>query len=549
MHKFQIILTLLFVTVFADFSFAQPEQKLTAAEYLADQDYNHALEEFLKLYKTKKDDPDINFNIGLCYLNINDDKAKALPYFEFVYNKGTKKDKAELLFYLARAHTFAYQFDEAIKFFGEYRKTVNAKRFPEIDRYIENCETAKTLMKNPVNVTFENLGKEINSKFPDYYPFVTEDQSTLYYTTRREGRSQKLKSWQGYFTSDVYFSKVQAGQWTKPKSIGPMINTAEDEQCVYVSPSGKKMIVYVDNEMATGDLFMTEMKGKSKTFPRPTPFDIPINTAELELEGCITDDGSMLIISSDRLEGLGGTDLYMFRQLPTGKWSEGISLGANINTIYNESFPVFDEKTSTLYFASEGHATMGGSDIFKSRYDEETQTFGPATNMGYPINTPEENLEFTLAGNKRDGYISAVRKEGFGDLDIYKVTFNDVEAQVSVIRGIVSTSDTLKKEISAVISLLDAKTNEKLDSKDVIPQSGKYIFSAVPGKYIITVESPGYEEYKEALNVYDKSDFIFEIEKNIRLRKPGEIPATPVKAPVKGGPAKPAPGAPVKKKS
>lgn len=529
MFRLQYIFTLIFVVVLSFFSSAQPEEKLSAAEYLADQDYNHALEEYLKLYKAKKDDPDINFSIGLCYLNINDDKSKALPYFEFVYQKGSAKDKNELLFYLARTYTFAYKFDEAIKYFTEYRKTVNAKRYPEIDHYIENCESAKILMKNPVNVTFENLGKEINSKFPDYYPFVTEDQSTLYFTTRREGRSQKLRSWQGYFTSDVYFSKVQAGQWTKPKTIGAIINTVEDEQCVYVSPNGRKMILYLDNELATGDLYITEMNAKAKNFPKPVPLESPINTTDLELEGCMTEDGSMMIVSSDRLEGLGGTDLYVFKKLPTGKWSEGISLGSNINTIYNESFPVYDEKNLTLYFASEGHSNIGGSDIFKSKFDEETQTFGPAINMGYPINTPEENLEFTLAGNKRDGYISAVRKEGFGDLDIYKVTFNDVEAQVSIIKGIVSNGDTLKKEIDAIITLTDAKTNEKIDSKNVIPQSGKYIFSAVPGKYIITVESPGYGEHKETINVYDKSDFVFEIEKNIRIYKPGEGPATPVK--------------------
>lgn len=522
---------------------AQPEEKLSAKEYLAQEDYNHAIEEFLKQYKTQKDDPELNFNIGLCYLNVNDDKSKALPYLEYVYKKGVNKDD-ELLFYLARGYTYAYQFDEAIKFFNEYRKKINSKRYPEIDRYIENCETAKTLMKNPVNVTFENLGKEINSKFPDYYPFVTEDQSTLYYTTRREGKSQKLRSWQGYFTSDIYFSKVVAGQWTKPKSIGPMINTAEDEQCVYVSPNGRKMIIYMDNETATGDLFMTEMPAKSKTFPRPVPFDAPVNSTELELEGCITEDGSMLIISSDRLEGLGAADLYMFKKLPTGKWGDAINLGQNINTVYNESFPVYDEKTATLYFASEGHANMGGSDIFKSKFNEETQTFGPAINMGYPINTPEENLEFTLAGNRRDGYISAVRKEGFGDLDIYRVIFNDVEAQISVIKGIVSTTDTVKKDIDAVISLLNAKTNEQIDSKSVIPQSGKYIFSASPGKYILKVESPGYEEYRETINVYDKSDFVFEIEKNIKLQQPGT--ASPVKEPVKGNTAKPT-NAPVKK--
>jgi len=527
MHKLYLTILLLIINGICNYSNAQPAPKLSAKEYMAEQDYNRALEEYLKLYKAKKDDADINYNIGFCYLFINDDKAKAIPYFEFVYKNGGYKD--ELLLYMGMSYMHGYQFDEAIKFFTEYKGKINAKKYEEIDHYIQNCESAKILVKKPVNVTFENLGKEINSKYPDYYPFVTQDQSTLYFTTRREGKSQKLRSWQGYYTSDIYFSKVVAGQWTKPKSIGPMINTPLDEQCVFVTPDGKKMIIYMDNETASGDLFMTEIKGKNKSFPRPVGFTEPINTLELELEGCITEDGQMLIISSERIAGMGESDLYMFKKLPAGEWGNPVNLGPNINTKYKEAFPVYDEKNQTLYFASEGHESMGGSDIFTSRYDPETQTFGPAVNMGYPINTPEENLEFTLAENKRDGYISAVRKEGFGDLDIYKVTFHDIENQVSVIKGIVSVNDTLEKDIDATVSIADAKTNEQLDEVKANIKSGKYVFSVNPGKYILKVTSPGYEDFKEVINVYDKSDYIFEIEKNIQLQKPGLVVPVPPK--------------------
>ncbi len=543
MRKLVLTSIVFLISVVYHYSIAQTAEKLSAKDYLAEQDYNSALAEYLKLYKSKKDDPEINFNIGFCYLFINDDKAKALPYFESVYKKGGYKD--ELILYMGMANMYGYKFDEAIKFFNDYRVKVGSKKYEQIDHLIENCESAKVLVKKPVNVTFENLGKEINSKFPDYYPFVTEDHSTLYYTTRREGRSLKLKSWQGYFTSDIYFSKVTAGQWTKSKSIGPIINTVEDEQCVYVSPDGKKMIVYMDNETATGDLFMTSMVGKSKTFAKPAPFPDPINTNNLEFEACITIDGGMLIISSDRPGGLGETDLYMFKKLPSGVWGVPVNMGANVNTQYKESFPVFDEKNNVLYFASEGHASMGASDIFKSKYDLETQTFGPAINMGYPINTPEENLEFTLAENKRDGYISAVRKEGFGDLDIYKVTFNEVESQMSVIKGIISTTDTSKKDIDASVSIIDEKTKEILEEKKANVKNGKYIFSVNPGKYTVMVSSPGYENFKETINVFDKSDYVFEIEKNIQLLKPGESSPPTLKDGNKGLPV----NAPPKKKN
>lgn len=543
MNYFRLSSIILFFVLFSGVLFAQPEEKLSAKEYFAEQDYNQALVEYLKLYKANKTDVEMNFNIGICYLNINDDRSKALPYFEFVISKD--KNREELCFYIAQAYAYAYKFDDAIKYYNEYKKKLNPKRHEEINRFIENCENGKELIKKPVNVSFENLGKEINSKFPDYYPFVTEDQSSLYYTTRREGRS-RLRSWQGYYTSDVYVSKVVAGQWAKPKTIGTMINTSEDEQCVYITPNGKRMVLYIDNETSTGDLYYTEYNPKTKAFPRPTLLENPVNTPGLELEGCITEDGYMMIVASDRPDGLGETDLYMFKKLPNGTWGDAVNLGPNVNTKYKESFPVYDEKNRVLYFASEGHNSMGGSDIFKSKYDEATQGFEPAVNIGYPINTPEENLEFTLAGNHRDGYISAVRPEGYGDLDIYKVVFNDVDEQVSIIKGIVSTTDSTAKEIVATITLINAKTNEKIDSKDVNPKSGKYVFSANPGKYILNVTSNGFEEAKEPLNVYDKSDFVFEIEKNIKLYKPGENPATKEPAP-KPGVVKPGAIAPKKK--
>jgi len=368
-----------------------------------------------------------------------------------------------------------------------------------------------------VNVTFENLGKEINSKYPDYSPFITQDQGTLYFSSRREENPQKTKISNGNFTSDIYFSKVKQGQWTKAENIGPTINTEADEQCVSVTPDGQNMVIYMDNEKIDGDLFQMPLTGDSaKRISLNKP-----NSEYREYEGCLIDDGNTLIFSSDMAGGLGETDLYIRKKLPNGEWAMPRNLGHNVNTKYKEAFPMYDEKSSTLYFASEGHVNMGGYDIFYSVYDTSEEAFGPATNMGYPINTPEDNMEFTLAENKRDGYTAAVRKEGLGDLDIYKVLFNEVETRSSIIRGIVSLNegDTLRKNIDAIVSLKDAKTDKQLDTKNVNSKSGRYVFSVVPGKYILTVTSPGFQVVKEEVNVYDKSDYVFEIEKNIQLEK------------------------------
>lgn len=508
------------IIVFIATVFSSPAQittaGLTADDFFEYQDYNRALEEYLKLYRTTKDDVKINLRIGICYLNVNDNRSKAIPFLQYVYNKG-EYDK-ELLLELGQAHTYNYNFDEAIKFFNDYRSLTSPKNYGLVDHYIENCENAKVMIKNPINVTFENLGKEINSKYPDYYPFVTADEGTFYFTSRREGNARKIKSWQGYFTADIYFSKVQKGQWTKARNIGTMINTIEDEECVFITPDGKTMVIYMDNQTYSGDLFLSTLS-KSKTFSKPVILEEPANSKDLELEGCITQDGNKLFIATDRNGGFGDVDIFMFKRLPNGKWGLPINVGPGVNTRYKEAFPIFDEQNQILYFSSQGHTNMGGFDIFRSRYDPGTQTFLPAENIGYPINTPEDNMQFTLARNKRDGYISAVRKEGMGDLDIYKVTFNEIDNRISVIKGVISTTDTLKKEIDATITLLDAKTNDEIDSKNVNPQTGKYIFAVEPGKYIIEVKSSGYDDIKQPFTVFDKSDYTFEIENNVTLQK------------------------------
>ncbi|MDQ3047541.1 MAG: hypothetical protein M3R27_08350 [Bacteroidota bacterium] len=504
---------------------SRKEIKKAAKTFMGYEDYNRALKELLKLHRNTPYDLELNKNIGICYLNVNDDRSKAIPYLEYVLSKSDYK--YSVLLYAGLAYSYHYEFDKAISYFNKYRLQATPEEIELVDHYIENCENAKVLIKKPVNVSFENLGKDINSKAPDYYPFVSADEGSLYFTSRRSSTLGKNETEDGYFTSDIFVSKVEKGQWIHAKNIGPVINTEEDEECVYLTPSGKTIVIYMYHEADEDELYVsTLIEGKKQTMPQPEVLDGPVNKkSSFDLEACITEDGNTLIIASDRPGGLGGSDLYTVKKLPNGKWGEPLNLGPAINTKWDENFPMLDEKNNVLYFSSHGHTGMGGYDIFKSKFNPETRTYGPPTNIGYPINTPEDNMQISLAKNKRDAYVSAYRKEGFGDLDIYKVTFNDVDKMLSVIKGVVSIADTTKKDIEATITIIDKKSNEEIDSKEVNPQTGKYIFAVEPGKYILKVNASGYPETAQEISVYDKSNFIFEIVKNIQLeKKPETLP-------------------------
>lgn len=525
------------------YSYGQTQDKdsILAATFFESENYSQALKSYLKLYQSNKTDSLINYRIGYCYLQVNDDKSKAIPYFEYVYSSGKYKD--DLLLNMGRAYMHAYNFEDALTFFNHYRTIIYSKKFELLENYyedcmegkidyqkkitshnfglvdhlIENCESAIELFKNPVNVSFENLGPEINSKYADYYPFITKDEGRLYFTSRRP-LIDSVSKWQIEIPADIYSSRVSNGDWMKASKLGT-INTAEDEECVFISPEGKSMIVYQDNENASGDISIV---GIDSALGQPESFSGPINTQFREFEGCITEDGNAVIFSSDRDGGLGETDLYIVKKLPNGQWSIPLNLGPNVNTQYKEAFPVFDEKNNILYFSSEGHVNMGGFDIFSSMLDTSINRFEPAFNMGYPINTPDNDMQFSLSENKREGYIAAIRKEGLGDYDIYKLVFNAIEKRPSVIRGLVSIKDgdTLRKEIVATISIKDAISNKELDSKKVNFQTGRYIFAVDnPGKYILTVKSPDFRNLEQEINLYDKSDYAFEIENDFLLQK------------------------------
>jgi tetratricopeptide (TPR) repeat protein len=528
--KKNFFLIVLYCTCSTD-SFSQnPKDKLSPKTYFDMYDYNRALEGYLELWPKDQSNKEMNRNIAICYLSVNGDKPKALPYLHYLVREGVNDE--EVIFMLGQAYMYAYKFDEAIKYFNTFRSKTNPKNYEMADLFIAYCNNAKEMITHPLNITFENLGKAVNSKYPDYYPYVIQNEGVLYFTSRRETNTGNMTSWEGFFTSDIYYSKVVNGAFTKARNLGTLVNSPEDEQCVYITPDGKNMVVYEDNQTLgiSGDLFITSL-GKGKTFPKPAGFDEPLNTNDLELEGCITADLKTMIISSDRKGGLGETDLYMLKQLPNGEWAAPLNLGSNINTKYREAFPIYDEASRILYFASEGPKSMGGFDIFKSVYDSLSKSFGPAVNMGYPINTPEDNMEFTLAGNKRDGYISAVRPEGYGDLDLYKVTFNDMEIRQTILKGKVFTEDSLTY-LTAIVTLYDATTNTEIASKDIDGQNIKFIFLLNPGKYILKVNAETFADYQETISILDKSDYVMEKEKNVILKRPES--ASPKTEPKKG---------------
>jgi hypothetical protein len=471
-----------------------------------------ALKVYKELYKKDKTNIDFNHKIALCYLNTNINKKEAIPYLEFIIKQG--KYDQEVMFDLGRAYHYANRFDDAIKMFKEYKVKSNGKDIDKADREILQCNNGKELVKFPVKVSFENL-KDLNSEYPDYYPFTTSNESFVVFTSRRKGNvgASSLEV-DGYYSSDIYISAVKGGVFSKPKNMGTAVNGQYDEQCVGLAPDGNSMIVYIDNITDLGNLYLS--KFDKEKFLRPVKLPDVINEG-FETAGSFSPDGNTFFFASDRPGTKGETDIFMVKKLPTGNWAipQPITM---INTPYREDFPFMASDGKTLYFSSEGHSSMGGFDLFKTVYNEETNSWSPPKNLGFPINDSQDNRSISFSKDNKFGYISSCREGGMGDLDIYRISFDEMNPRYTIVNGKVASIDSLsKKSMNSVITITDTKNNKRIGSYTPIQESGHYVMALAPGRYSMNVESPGYKPYTTTLQILDMGSWQPEMTLDVSL--------------------------------
>jgi len=489
-----------------------------ANELFNDGNFSAALDQYINLLKDKPEDIKFNYRAGVCYLNTNIDKSNAISYLEKVIASEEADPNTHYL--LGRAYAFAYRFPKAIKSFENFKEVNkgNNANLQDVEKQIEYAYNAIEIMKFRLDVTFQNMGPTINSTSPDYYPFVPLDESYLIYNTKRDDGSNELPD--GSFNSEIYISRVKNGKYTNARKLDQNVNTLNgSEEVIGLSADGKHILFYYDNEEHYGDLFIADYKNDNVKNIVKLPK--VINSKNYEIAASISKFGDVIYFASDREGGYGGVDIYSCRILPNGKWGPPQNLGPNVNTEYDEDFPNVTSDNKTLYFSSKGHTSMGGYDIFKATWNSIKRNWADVKNIGYPLNTPEDNMNFRASKTGRTGYISSLRAHGYGDLDIYSVTFNEVDPQYTVLKGYVNASDSTQIK-DVFISVLDLQTDELYGSYMTNPISGRYIIILPPGDYNVLVEVPGFEMYTENIEIYGKSSFRSVIKKDYILKPTGQ---------------------------
>ncbi len=429
------------------------------------------------------------YSMGYCLSRVPGQRDRALAYLEKAVTLGHTEAHLEL----ALARHRQQRFEEAIELLVKY-KTIFYRAEPDavVDRHIAMARSAKELVQHPVDLQIRNMGGMINSAYHDYCPLVTADGNTMYFTSRREGTTGGLKDPNGQYMEDIYVAHRIDEVWSNATNAGVPLNTYVQDATVGLSPDGETMIIYrTAAGLVSGDLF--ECRKQDGLWQPPALMTDQINSSSHEPSASISPDGNEIYFTSDRPGGFGGRDLYRIRRLPNGQWSLPLNLGPTVNTPFDEDAPFLHSDGVTLFFSSTGHGTMGGYDIFKTQcIDPDMNGWSLPENMGYPLNTVNDDIYFCLSEDGTTGYFSSERTGGLGAQDIYQVNFPSSQIEYVAVLGVVT--DTNDEPVRARMTVMEAGGEEIVGVYNANANTGRYLMILQPGsRYHVTIEAEGFE--------------------------------------------------------
>ncbi len=508
--------------------------------------FDLAIEAYFEAQKFGNNDQKVVYNIGYSYFAMKNYSAAKL-YFEEITGKDSISEK-KAIYYLAKISHLQYDFDKSLEYYNQYYKLLNpielSNERKDIERMKKQCVDAKELYANPVNTFIDKLSDSINSNYVDYAPIASRSGKLLIFTSRRPIGDAPERDYMGRFYEKIYSTrKDNKGNWSKAKLLGKSINKSDHNAAAGLSADGKKLIVYRNSN--NGDLY--ESTYSAGIWQSAKSLGKNVNTSAHEASASFSYDRVKIYFSSDREGGFGGHDLYQSNLDENEKWGMAENLKAKVNSAYDEISMVAMPDGKTFYFTSNGHNTMGGYDIFKITYKDSV--WGEPTNLGYPINTPDDDVLYSVSSDGKKAYIASSRTDTSMH-DIYLITFatqiknindqldgnllvvnekgaalpeldnvmNIKKMNLTVLKGSINDEFT-NDPLFANIELTDNATNTVVATFNSNEQTGQYLVSLPSGKdYGISVKSENCLFHSENLTIGNGRGYN-EIIKNIKLKR------------------------------
>ncbi|MFM7770825.1 MAG: OmpA family protein [Bacteroidota bacterium] len=445
----------------------------------------------------------------LAQIYVEQNKSKeAIPYLE----KGTAinaKIFPLAFFMLAECCFNAGEYEKAELAVTSYiRNPVNDQQvFARATLILESAVFAQESLKYPVPFNPVNLGEKINSKNNEYYPAISADGKTLLYTRLVPTKDAFDGKQEDFFLAKRNDPKALMNNWEQSQPVAE-INTILNEGAPTLSADGQTIIFtacelygeWGENRTGVGscDLFysMLTTKGWSQT----ENLGNTINTGSWETQPSLTADGSTLyFVRGKRVNGkpIENQDIYYSQINEYGEWSTPKKIPGKVNTQGKEESVFVHPDGKTLYFSSNGHPGMGGSDIYMSTLNADG-TWGTPKNLGYPINTHGDENSIQVTADGSIALIASDRDGGFGGLDLYafELTENNRPHFVTYVEGYVYDSKT-NEPLQASLQLIDVETGDLVADAVSNPSKDGYFLVCLPtgADYALNVNNPNYLFY------------------------------------------------------
>jgi len=451
------------------------------------EDYAEALPKYLNLLQFYPENYNYYFRIGQCYLNTPGEKDKSISFLETAaqninpqYRAGKFRETGapyDALYFLANAYRISNDIDKAVETYTMFMQNVDPEVYDtNLVRFqIKECYNAREMMKKPVWVIEKNLGDRINQRFSEFNPVISSDEQSMLFTRELQ------------FYDAVFWTTKVNGQWTNPVNLTPELGIDQDYYTSSLTGDGKTLLLYRIDKY-DGNIYQSRLIGDQ--WSDVEKLNDNINTKYWESHATLARDGMRLYFTSNRKESLGGLDIFVSELDSTGAWGPAKNLGPVINTEYNEDTPFLANNDRTLFFSSRGHHNIGGYDIFRSDLDEKGE-WGAPVNIGYPVNTTDDDLFFMPVGKGNRGYLSRFSADGYGKMDIltYDI-YSDLNPRNFFITGRAGISNLLNGYQQAVeVTAVNNADTKRVISALTNPVTGLYSFRLPQGSYRFTFTS------------------------------------------------------------
>lgn len=476
---------------------AGEEKKLlkNARKELSKGNYKEAKSLYNELLTVAPDNPEYHFEAGLTYYNSNVEKEKSVKYFENALQKSSEDTIAEIFYYLGRSYQYSGQFEKAIKSYNDFKDFIMSNDdgvvlSRDVDRFIEMCNNA-IIYQGDYNkdVTVENMKEEINSSGSEYASVLNKDETVMIYTARKESNVGNKFYHDSKEYEDIYISVREGDNWTFSTKfdssnvyISKDINSKYHDAAIAYNEFEDKLYIYRKNHVWVSE------KGNDDKWTAPVKMNKNVNSGTHEPSVFITkDEQTLYVTSTDNEAGIGGRDIFVSHKNEDGTWGELELLPGNINTVYDEDAPYISDDGKTMYFASNGHATMGGYDIFKTELQDDS-TWSDPVNLGVPINSPGDDIYYVVDNDGISAYMSSSRMGGYGDMDIYHLLLECKSIENTEIKGqLLAGSPAFP--IGNKIVIKDSDGN-LVNTFDVDAETGKYLMVLQPeNTYTMEIET------------------------------------------------------------